>query len=192
LKGGDPFVLGRGGEEALALRNAGVLFDVVPGITSAVAAPALAGIPVTHRGVASGFLVVSGHDAQTFADAIGSIQPNGITLVVLMGGALRASWASMLVERGWKPQTPAALVTDASLPDQQVWRGTLVDLAAGAAAVESDGPTTCVVGEVAALDLFGAEATAGETSSRTAARYGESGARDTGEASASGVAGSRG
>src|SRR6476659_5942653 len=85
LKGGDPFVLGRGGEEALALGAAGVRCDVVPGITSAIAAPGLAGIPVTHRGLASGFLVVSGHDEQTFAAAAGAIAPNTVTLVVLMG-----------------------------------------------------------------------------------------------------------
>src|SRR3954469_13153088 len=70
LKGGDPFVFGRGGEEALALHAAGVSFDIVPGVTSAVAAPALAGIPVTHRGIASGLLVVSGHDEQAFASTV--------------------------------------------------------------------------------------------------------------------------
>ena len=85
LKGGDPFVFGRGGEEALALRQAGVPFDVVPGVSSAIAAPALAGIPVTHRGVSSAFLVVSGHDEAVFASAVGALQPNGVTLVVLMG-----------------------------------------------------------------------------------------------------------
>ena len=72
LKGGDPFVFGRGGEEVLALQQAGVPFDVVPGVTSAIAAPALAGIPVTHRGVSSAFLVVSGHDAEAFASAVGA------------------------------------------------------------------------------------------------------------------------
>src|SRR6185369_6857598 len=76
LKGGDPYVFGRGGEEALGLQEAGIPFAVVPGITSAVAAPALAGVPVTHRGLASGFLVVSGHDEHTFATAAGAIAPN--------------------------------------------------------------------------------------------------------------------
>src|SRR5436190_10720245 len=87
LKGGDPFVLGRGGEEAIALASAGVPFDVVPGVTSATAAPALAGIPVTHRGLASSFYVVSGHDEDTFASAIRHVEPGGVTLVVLMGVA---------------------------------------------------------------------------------------------------------
>ena len=85
LKGGDPFVFGRGGEEALALQHAGVPYDVVPGVTSAIAAPASAGIPVTHRGVASAFLVVSGHEEEAFASAIAQLQPNGVTVVVLMG-----------------------------------------------------------------------------------------------------------
>src|SRR5204863_222528 len=85
LKGGDPFVFGRGGEEALALERAGVSYDVVPGVTSAIAAPALAGIPVTYRGVSSAFCVVSGHSEQAFAAAVGSLRPAGITLVVLMG-----------------------------------------------------------------------------------------------------------
>ena len=78
-------MFGRGGEEALALQQAGVPFDVVPGVSSAIAAPALAGIPVTHRGVSSAFLVVSGHDEEAFRSAIGRLHPNGVTLVVLMG-----------------------------------------------------------------------------------------------------------
>src|SRR5207237_5833742 len=77
LKGGDPFVFGRGGEEALALRAAGVSFDVVPGVTSAVAAPALAGVPVTHRGLSSAFLVVGGHDGDASTSAIEHAPCNG-------------------------------------------------------------------------------------------------------------------
>ena len=84
LKGGDPFVFGRGGEEALALQHAGIPYDVVPGISSAIAAPASAGIPVTHRGLSTAFLVVSGHEQESFASAIAALQPNGVTVVVLM------------------------------------------------------------------------------------------------------------
>ncbi len=101
LKGGDPFVFGRGGEEALALRAAGVPFDVVPGVTSAFAAPAAAGIPVTHRGLSAAFLVVSGHDEDVFASAVGALEPNGVTLVVLMGVGRRAALARRLIDRGW-------------------------------------------------------------------------------------------
>ena len=89
LKGGDPFVFGRGGEEALALQQAGIPYDVVPGISSAIAAPASAGIPVTHRGLASGFLVVSGHEEAAFASVIPQLRPNGVTVVVLMGLACK-------------------------------------------------------------------------------------------------------
>ena len=153
LKGGDPFVFGRGGEEAIALLNAGISFDVVPGVTSAVAAPALAGIPVTHRGVASALLVVSGHDEHAFADIVGQVKSASTTLVVLMGLAHRDRLASILVRCGWAPTTPAALVAEASRPHQQVWRGVLGDLAANRATVDSEGPALFVVGEVAALEL---------------------------------------
>lgn len=129
LKGGDPFVFGRGGEEMLALQQAGVPFDVVPGVSSAIAAPELAGIPVTHRGVSSAFLVVSGHDDEMFRSSVGSLDPNGVTLVVLMGLGRSASIATTLVEAGWSPETPAAIVVDASMANQQLWRGTLVRLA---------------------------------------------------------------
>jgi uroporphyrin-III C-methyltransferase/precorrin-2 dehydrogenase/sirohydrochlorin ferrochelatase len=151
LKGGDPFVFGRGGEEALALRAAAVSFDVVPGVTSAVAAPALAGIPVTHRGVSSAFLVVGGHDEETFAAAVNQVAPNGVTLVVLMGVGRRAALASRLIGRGWRRRTPAAIVVDASRPTQTVWRGTLDDLTAEQLDVENSGPGTIVIGEVVAL-----------------------------------------
>src|SRR5688572_31833784 len=101
LKGGDPFLFGRGGEEAQALRAAGIPFDIVPGVTSAFAAPALAGIPVTHRGVSAAVLVVSGHDEGVFGDAIAALRPNGITVVVMMGLGRRTALAEQLVARGW-------------------------------------------------------------------------------------------
>ena len=161
LKGGDPFVFGRGGEEALALQRAGISYDVVPGISSAIAAPASAGIPVTHRGLASAFLVVSGHDEEAFASAIGALRPNGVTLVVLMGMARAAEIACCLIDRGWSRGTPAAIVVDATRPEQQVWRGSLDTLARDEAAIETSGAGTIdrggagtiVVGAVAALEL---------------------------------------
>ena len=106
LKAGDPYVFGRGGEEALALAAAGLPFEVVPGVSSAIAAPALAGIPVTHRGLASGVLVVSGHAESSYAPAIDSLAPKGTTLVVLMGVNTRAQIAGRLVARGWSRHDP--------------------------------------------------------------------------------------
>jgi len=158
LKGGDPFVFGRGGEEALALRQAGVPFDVVPGVSSAIAAPELAGIPVTHRGVASAFLVVSGHDERVFASAVGALPPNGITLVVLMGVSRSAAIATTLVEGGWSPETAVAIVVDASMANQQMWRGTLGQLKGAVplfTSCEKRGTApfsgTIIVGDVVAL-----------------------------------------
>ncbi len=150
LKGGDPFVFGRGGEEALALAAAGVPFEVVPGISSVVAAPAAAGIPVTHRGVAAAFTVVTGHrrhgeppvDWAAFARS-------GATLVILMGVAERASIASALIAGGLAPGTPVAAVRDATGEEQSVLRCTLAEL--GTAPVRT--PATIVVGAVAALDV---------------------------------------
>jgi uroporphyrin-III C-methyltransferase/precorrin-2 dehydrogenase/sirohydrochlorin ferrochelatase len=153
LKGGDPLVFGRGGEEALALQRADVPFDIVPGVTSAVAGPALAGIPVTHRGVASSFVVVSGHDEDAFAASIDGLTPAGVTVVVLMGLARRAALAAVMIGKGWPGATPAALVAEASTPHQEIWRGCLADLNEGRAIVTSDGPALFVVGDVAAMDL---------------------------------------
>jgi siroheme synthase len=153
LKGGDPFVFGRGGEEALALQQAGVAYDVVPGISSAIAAPASAGIPVTHRGLASAFLVVSGHDEDAFAAAIGHLQPHGVTIVVLMGLARSAALACRLIDRGWSRGTPAAVIVDASTDRQQAWRGTLDELAADAVALDAAGAGTIVIGDVVAVGL---------------------------------------
>lgn len=156
LKGGDPFVFGRGGEEAQALERAGIPYDVVPGVSSAIAAPGSAGIPLTHRDHASAFFVVSGHDQQVFSSAIGALRPNGVTVVILMGFARRVELTGQLLTAGWDATTPAAIVADGTLPTQQTWRGTLGDLASGGGMLETDGPAIIVIGAVAALHLNGA------------------------------------
>jgi uroporphyrin-III C-methyltransferase/precorrin-2 dehydrogenase/sirohydrochlorin ferrochelatase len=152
LKCGDPFVFGRGGEEVQALAAAGVPFEVVPGVSSAIAAPALAGIPVTHRGVSAGFAVISGHAEATYGPLLDALAPAALTLVVLMGVGERAGIAARLRARGWAPSTPAAVVLGASSGAAFTWTGTLADL--GAAPLPADRarlPGTLVVGEVAAL-----------------------------------------
>lgn len=153
LKGGDPFVFGRGGEEVQALQAAGVPFTVVPGVTSAIAVPGSAGIPLTHRGLASAFFVVSGHDRAVFTEAVGALKPNQVTMVILMGFRRRASLAAQLLEGGWSDATPTAIVSDGTLPGESVWRGTLGELAAGRTKSNGEGPALIVVGAVAALDL---------------------------------------
>jgi uroporphyrin-III C-methyltransferase / precorrin-2 dehydrogenase / sirohydrochlorin ferrochelatase len=153
LKCGDPFVLGRGGEEALALEAAGIAFEIVPGVSSAVAAPALAGIPVTHRGLASGFAVLSGHAPATYGPILDGIAPETVTLVVLMGVAQRGAIAARLIGRGWAAATPVALVYAAGTPTALTWRGTLATLAD---APWTEQPGTLVIGAVAALaDVLG-------------------------------------
>jgi uroporphyrin-III C-methyltransferase / precorrin-2 dehydrogenase / sirohydrochlorin ferrochelatase len=149
LKAGDPFVLGRGGEEALALEAAGVPYEVVPGVSSAIAAPALAGIPVTHRGLASGFAVVSGHAESAYGPIVDGIAPASITLVVLMGNATRAAIAARLIARGWSAETPVAIVFGASHDGGFSWLGELRAL--GDAAFDTELPATIVIGEVVAL-----------------------------------------
>lgn len=153
LKGGDPFVFGRGGEEAQALQAAAVPYDIVPGVSSVLAAPALAGIPVTHRGLATSVLVTTGHDAETFAAQIAGLPSTGLTLVVAMGHGRRRAIAVALSGAGWDPATPAAVVAGASWPGQEIWRGSLAQLADGGGAQEGDGPALLVIGGVAALDL---------------------------------------
>jgi uroporphyrin-III C-methyltransferase/precorrin-2 dehydrogenase/sirohydrochlorin ferrochelatase len=148
LKAGDPFVFGRGGEEALALAAAGVPFEVVPGVSSALAAPALAHIPVTHRGLASAFVVVSGHDEKAWAPLVGGLAPGAATVVVLMGLGSRATVASALVGRGWTPDTPAAVLWSASQPGARTWTGTLADLAAGRPGIDGGEAGTIVIGAV--------------------------------------------
>jgi siroheme synthase len=118
-----------------------------------VAAASAAGIPLTHRGVASAFLVVSGHEEEAFASAIAQLQPNGVTVVVLMGLARSAAIAGRLIDRGWSRGTPAAVIVDASRPQQQVWRGTLDLLAADVIDIDASGAGTIVIGDVVTVGL---------------------------------------
>ena len=149
LKGGDPFVFGRGAEEALALAQAGIPCEVVPGVTTAVAAAELAGIPVTHRGIASGFLVIAGHAGESFDAPLDAVRPNSITLVVMMGLAVRGHIAGRLQAHGWAAETPAALVCGASTPDAWTWTGLLSEV--DAATPPEGVPGVMVVGEVVRL-----------------------------------------
>ena len=162
LKCGDPFVFGRGGEEALALARAGVPFEIVPGVSTAVAAPALAGIPVTHRGLASSFVVVTGHHEASYAPLLDGLAPGSATLVVMMGLGQRARIAERLVARGWSAETPAAIVVGAATPQSWRWLGTLGTLGAAEIAAASAGaPGMLVIGAVVGL---GAELAAGLSS----------------------------
>ena len=150
LKGGDPFVFGRGGEEAEALLEAGIGFEVVPGVTSAVAAPAAAGVPVTHRGVSAAVTVVTGHRRRGEPDVDWrSLARVGGTIVVLMGVTERAAIASELIAGGLAADTPVAAVRSATTGDESTLRCRLDEL--GTLDVHS--PSVIVIGPVAAFDL---------------------------------------
>ena len=158
LKGGDPFVFGRGGEEALALVAAGIPFEIVPGVSSAIAAPALAGIPVTHRGSAAAVVVISGHAPAAYRPILDHLPPHSATVVALMSMGAAGDLSSLLVTRGWKASTPAAVLTGASRPDAQVWMGTLGELTAAVADSGGDAPGTIVIGDVVKVGaMLGAE-----------------------------------
>lgn len=129
LRAGDPFVLARGAEEALELAAAGVAFEVVPGLSTSWAAATLAGIPLTHRGVSSGFVVVSGHAFEAYQPVLGSLTPNAVTVVVLMGLAEQGRIARLLLARGWPEDTPAAVLMSASQPGAEEQRLTLAEMA---------------------------------------------------------------
>jgi uroporphyrin-III C-methyltransferase/precorrin-2 dehydrogenase/sirohydrochlorin ferrochelatase len=151
LKAGDPFVFARGGEEATALTDAGVPFEVVPGVTTAMAAAALAGIPVTHRDAASAFIVLTGHAEAVYGPILGRLAPQSVTVVVLMGGAERAGIRRTLERAGWSSGTPAAIVTSASQPGQHVWTGTLGTLDTDPQAASADDPAVIIIGRVVSL-----------------------------------------
>jgi len=151
LKGGDPFVFGRGGEEAQALLEAGVAFEVVPGVSAAVAAPAYAGVPLTHRGLSTSFTVVTGHSrhqADTATDWE-ALARGGGTLVVFMGVAHRAEIAERLMAGGRSPTTPVLVVHRGTWAAQRSLRTTL----AGLGGAPAEPPAVIVVGAVAGLDL---------------------------------------
>lgn len=154
LKGGDPFVLGRGGEEAEALRAAGLSFEVVPGVTSAVAVPAYAGIPVTHRGVASSFAVVTGHEDPGKGDPAidwGRLATAVDTLVLLMGAKTLPEIVEKLIAGGRPAATPVAVIRWGTTPDQRTVTGTLADIVQRVEEAKLQPPAITVVGEVVRL-----------------------------------------
>ena len=157
LKGGDNFVFGRGGEEAEACAEAGIPVVVVPGVSSSIAAPALAGIPVTHRALVQGFTVVSGHvppgDPRSTLDW-GAIARSNTTIVVLMGVATLGAIAAELTAHGLPPDTPAAVVADAGLPSMRSVRAPLSRIAEACVSEGLGAPAVAVIGAVAALDVL--------------------------------------
>ena len=151
LKGGDPYIFGRGGEEAVALIEAGIPFEVVPGITSAIAASAYAGIPVTHRDYASSVAFVTGHSAALRPDSNinwAQLATAVDTLVVYMGVAHLRQIVERLIAHGRNPQTPVSLVRVGTTPKQHVVQGTLTDIVEKVDAVQLKSPAVIVVGEV--------------------------------------------
>jgi uroporphyrinogen III methyltransferase/synthase len=154
LKGGDPYVFGRGGEEAEALAAAGVPFEVVPGVSSAVAVPAYAGIPVTHRGLASSFAVITGHEDPAKPETAidwPKLATAVDTLVFLMGAATLPQIVEKLVEHGRAAATPVAVIRWGTTPAQQVVTGTLADIARRVKEARLQPPAVTVVGEVVRL-----------------------------------------
>src|SRR5205814_1764797 len=154
LKGGDPFVFGRGGEEAEALAEAGIPFEIVPGVTAGVAAPAYAGIPVTHRDAASAVAFVTGHEDPSKSEpaiAWDALAAFPGTLVVYMGIRRLEAITERLIDAGRSPREPAAVIERGTLPDQRVVEGTLETIAATAASEGVKAPAVAVFGQVSAL-----------------------------------------
>ncbi|WP_348613352.1 uroporphyrinogen-III C-methyltransferase [Halobaculum rarum] len=152
LKGGDPFVFGRGGEEAEHLAANGVPFEVVPGVTSPIAAPGVAGIPVTHRDHASSVSFVTGHEDPTKDESAvdwGALAATGGTIVVLMGVGKLPLYTAELLDAGMAPGTPVALVERGTWPDMRVATGTLADIVDVRDEAGIEPPAITVIGEVA-------------------------------------------
>jgi uroporphyrin-III C-methyltransferase len=148
LKGGDPLVFGRAGEEIEALRAAGIEFEVIPGVTSALGAAASTQIPLTHRELASSFLVLTGHRSSAPDSGWPASIPPGTTVVVYMPGYDYSATSAQLEARGVNPATPCAVISRATLDDQKIYRTTLQDLPS---APQLPSPTLLVVGEVVRL-----------------------------------------
>ena len=169
LKCGDPFVFGRGAEEAMALAEAGVPFEVIPGLSTAIAAAGLAGIPVTHRGVAAAVLVVSGHHTRVLDEVLTGVRPERVTVGVMMGLAHREAIVVALTNRGWLSSTPAAIVFGAASAGESVWTGALADLAS----VDLTGqPGVIVVGEVVGVRALVTRLAAEERERNVEVRHG--------------------
>ena len=158
LKGGDPFVFGRGGEEALALSEAGVETEVVPGVSSIAAVPAAAGIPVTHRGISDRVTIASCQGADGSDAEYARLAAIGGTLILFMGLGRVERVVEGLLAAGLSPETPAAAISRGTLPDQEVARTTLAHLVSATIGLAS--PTLLVIGDVAALELVAAPAAA--------------------------------
>jgi uroporphyrinogen III methyltransferase/synthase len=151
LKGGDPFVFGRGGEEAESLASAGIPFEIVPGVSSAVAVPAYAGIPLTHRNYASSFAVVTGHEAIKSKSSVdwAKLATAVDTLVILMGLHNLPAIVAKLVAHGRAPETPAAVIQQGTTEQQKTIVATLADIVEKSAAMKA--PALIVIGEVVGL-----------------------------------------
>jgi uroporphyrinogen III methyltransferase / synthase len=151
LKGGDPFVFGRGAEEAALLRDASVPFELVPGVSSAIAAPAYAGIPVTHRGISASFVVLTAREEEGESPEIGAVASGADTVVLLMGVAALGEVAKGLIAAGRSEDEPAATISWGTTGRQRVVTSTLAAIAADVAAAGLTAPATTVVGQVVAM-----------------------------------------
>lgn len=154
LKGGDPFVFGRGGEEALALAEAGIPFEVVPGVSSAIAVPAYAGIPVTHRDLATSFTVVTGHEQRNNTSSSVNWEALAVlegTLVIMMGVETLPHITQRLLEGGLQPSTPAAVIQQGTVAQQRIVTDTLVNIAESARTAKITSPAVTIIGATVAL-----------------------------------------
>ncbi len=149
LKGGDPFVFGRGGEECQVLAQAGVLYEVIPGVSSVIAVPAYAGIPVTQRNVTTSFTVIAGHTGGSEADVDWDVVPRNGTLIFVMGVEHMPQIVLELISRGFSPETPAAVIEKGTTPNQVVVTAPLADIVEKAAHLQP--PSILIVGEVVRL-----------------------------------------